>query len=274
MKPLLIVLLAVVAAATQASAQFAPPSGGELGSFVKCFYECKAGPDVQGVATFQEITTLMIANQSSTDRTAQAFFIDGNQACIAQAMLDLTPLDLDELNVCHTLGATGIAVPEAGLVELVIGDPRFPGQPPFQFEFAEGVYAWGKNVLGKFRVDNPEPFEGRVTGIGKYECRVVPFETDVERAIQTHCDAAVPQIQPILVEQTDDQIEPTCCDADLNGDGVVSAPDFQLLTACFGLPPTGACAAADINCDGVIDESDIAIFECQFGGPPDPACCP
>jgi hypothetical protein len=209
MKPLLIVLLAVMAAATQASAQFAPASGGELSSFVKCFYECKAGPDVDGVSTFQEITTLMIANQSSADRVAQAFFIDGNEGCIAQALLDLTPLDLDELNVCHTLqaafGPSGTAIPEAGLVELVIGDPALPGaQPPFQFEFAEGVYAWGKNVLGKFRVDNPEPFEGRVTGIGKYECRVVPFETGVELAIQTHCDAAVPQIQPILVEQTED----------------------------------------------------------------------
>ena len=209
MKPLLIVLLAVVAAATQASAQFAPPSGGELGSFVKCFYECKSGPDVQDVATFQEITTLMIANQSAADRVAQAFFIDGNQACIAQAFLDLSPLDLDELNVCHTLqaafGPSGTAIPEAGLVELVIGDPTLPGnEPPFELGFAEGVYAWGKNVLGKFRVDNPEPFQGRVTGIGKYECRVVPWETGVEQAIRNKCDAAVPRIEPILVEQTED----------------------------------------------------------------------
>jgi hypothetical protein len=195
MKPLPIVLLAVMAAATQASAQFAPPSGGELSSFVKCFYECKAGPDVQSEATFQEITTLMIANQSFEDRTAQAFFIDGEEGCIAQALMDLTPLDLDELNVCHTLEAAGVGVPEAGLVELVIGDPI--GDP------AEGVYAWGKNVLGKFRVSNPEPFQGRVTGLGKYECRIVPFETGVESAIQSHCVGA-PQIQPILVEQTDD----------------------------------------------------------------------
>jgi hypothetical protein len=208
MKPLLIVLLAVVAAATQASAQFAPPSGGELGAFIKCFYECKAGPDVQDVQTFQEITTLMIANQNVADRVAQAFFIDGNQACIAQALLLLSPLDLDELNVCHTLeaafGPAGTAVPEAGLVELVIGDPALPGQPPFEHELAEGVYAWGKNVLGKFRVDNPEPFQGRVTGIGKYECRVVPAETLVEEAIRTHCDAAVPIIEPVLVEKTED----------------------------------------------------------------------
>jgi hypothetical protein len=275
MKPLLIVLLAVVAAATQASAQFAPPSGGELGSFVKCFYECKPGPNVQEVATFQEITTLMVANQSFADRTAQAFFIDGQQACVAQTLLDLTPLDLDELNVCHTLQAAGIAVPEAGLVELVIGDPAVPGgQPPFQFEFAEGVYAWGKNVLGKFRVDNPEPFQGRVTGIGKYECRVVPPETGVELAIQTHCDAGVPQIQPILVERTDDQNGLACCNADLDGDGIVGIPDLTILLGCLGLPPTGGCAVADINCDGVIDPADEAILQCQFGGPPDPACCP
>jgi hypothetical protein len=205
MKALLIVLLAAVAAATQASAQ-TPPSGGELSPFVKCFYECKPGPDVQDVQTFQEITTLMIANQSAGDRVAQAFFMDGNEGCIARSLMDLTPLDLDELNVCHTLEAAGIVVPEAGLVELVIQNPAGqPGTPPFNYELADGVYAWGKNVLGKFRVDNPEPFQGRVTGIGKYECRVVPQATGVEDAIRNKCDAAaVPEIQPILVEQTDD----------------------------------------------------------------------
>jgi hypothetical protein len=209
MKALPIVLLAALAAATQASAQ-APPSGGELSPFVKCFYECKAGPDVQDVQTFQEITTLMIANQSAGDRLAQAFFMDGNEGCVAWASMDLSPLDLDELNVCHSLHAAGLPVPEAGLVELAIQNPAGQdGTAPFVYEFADGVYAWGKNVLGKFRVDNPEPFQGRVTGIGKYECRIVPIETGVEDAIRNTCDpAAVPEIIPILVEETEDEVIP------------------------------------------------------------------
>jgi hypothetical protein len=137
----------------------------------------------------------------------QAFFIDANEHCIAETLLDLSPLDLDALNVCHTLEAAGTAVPEAGLVELVIEDPTSgAGVAPFEYAgFAEGVYAWGKNVLGKFRVDNPEPFEGRVTGIGKYECRIVPQDTGIVGALVGACLAPPPTpIAPILVEQTDD----------------------------------------------------------------------
>ena len=71
MKSLVIGLVVLLGAATQANAQFAPPSGGEIGSFLKCFYECKPGPNVQGVGTYQEITTLMLTNQSPDPRTAE-----------------------------------------------------------------------------------------------------------------------------------------------------------------------------------------------------------
>jgi hypothetical protein len=210
---------ALIGAATQASAQFAPPSGGEMGAFLKCFYECKKGPDVQGTPTFQEITTLMIANEFPDDRVAQVFYVDGQEQCIAQSVLSLSPLDLDELNVCHTLEFGLGVVPEAGLVEIAVGDPTLPSQvPPFQFGPGFGIYAWGKNVLGKFRRDNPEPFEGRVTGIGKYECRMVPIEVRIDQAIATMCmDAAgnpVPEIPPVLVEQTDDPPTTGACEND------------------------------------------------------------
>jgi len=266
MKRFAILLAALMGAATQATAQFAPPSGGEQGSFLKCFYECKPGPNVQGVETYQEITTIMLTNQSPDPRVADVFYFDGRQQCIAHSSIELSPVDLDELSVCHTLKAAGLVPPLAGLLEIIVTDPLLGGP-------GDGVYAWGKNVLGKFRTDNPEPFEGRVTGIGKYECRVVPIEVRAEEAVTNACQANPPlDVVPILVEDTDDQI--CACDGDLDNDGVVSASDVGLLLSCFGQPPIGACAAADINCDGVIDAADEAILQCQFGGPPDPACCP
>ncbi len=263
MKSLVISLLVLFGAATQANAQFAPPSGGEVGSFLKCFYECKPGPDVGGVPTYQEITTIMLTNQSPDPRVADVFYFDGKEECIAHSSIDLSPVDLDEPSVCHTLEAGGLVPPLAGLVEILVTDP-LTGLP------ADGVYAWGKNVLGKVRTDNPEPFEGRVTGFGKYECRVVPIEVRPDEAVAAKCVAPL-EVIPVLVEETEDD---QCCDADLNGDGVVSAIDLAILLGCIGLPPTGPCAVADINCDGVIDAADEAILLCQLGGPPDPACCP
>jgi hypothetical protein len=165
--------------------------------------------------------------------------------------------------VAENLESGGLAPPPAGLIEILVSDPLIGP--------ADGVYAWGKNVLGKFRVDNPEPFEGRVTGIGKYECRVVPFEVRPEEAVANACAAPI-EVAAILVEETDDQA--CSCDGDLDGNGTVGLPDLTILLGCIGLPPTGACAGADLNCDGVIDAADQAVLQCQFGGPPDPACCP
>ena len=91
-----------------------------MGSFLKCFYECKKGPDVQGVATYQEITTIMLTNQSPDPRVADVFYFDGKEQCIAHSSIDLSPVDLDELSVCHTLESGGL-VPPAGGVDR---DPR------------------------------------------------------------------------------------------------------------------------------------------------------
>ncbi len=202
MKSLVIGLVVLLGAATQANAQFAPPSGGEIGSFLKCFYECKPGPNVQGVATFQEITTLMLTNQSPDPRVADVFYFDGQEQCVAHSRIELSSVDLDELNVCHSLGLAGVVPPLAGLVEIIVTDAIVGGP-------GDGVYAWGKNVLGKFRVDNPEPFAGRVTGIGKYECRVVPAEVRAEEAVNAKCidSQGIPtfvEVTPLLVEETKD----------------------------------------------------------------------
>jgi len=259
-------LLVVFGAATQANAQpLAPASGGETAAFLKCFFECKPGPSVQGVATFQEITTVMLTNQSPDPRFADVFYFTGKELCVAHSGIELSSVDLDELNVCHSLALAGVVPPPAGLVEIIVSDPSTGGP-------GDGVYAWGKNVLGKFRNDNPEPFEGRVIGVGKYECRLVPYEVQAAQAVSAKCQAPV-EVNPILVEETDD---PICnCNGDLDGSGSVNAFDVGIFGGCFGQLPVGPCAVADIDCDGVIGAADQAVLTCQFqGGLPDPACCP
>jgi hypothetical protein len=257
-------LLTVVAAATQAHAQaFPPASGGERASLLKCFFECKQGPDVQGVPTFQEITTLMITNQSPNLRVADVYYFGGNEQCVAHSSLELSSVDLDELNVCHSLVLGGVTPPPAGLTEILVSDPSTSGP-------GDGVYAWGKNVIGKFRHDNPEPFEGRVIGVGKYECRLVPYEVGGQQAVASKCQSPV-DVNPILVEETGE-----CgCNGDLDGDGYVTAVDVAILLGCIGQPPAGPCAVGDINCDGAIDAADQSVLACQFvTGLPNPACCP
>ncbi len=189
-----------------------------MGAFLKCFYECKPGPDVQGVATYQEITTLMLTNQSPDPRVADVFYFDGQEQCVGHSSIDLSSVDLDELSVCHSLEFAGVVPPLAGLVEIIVSD-AIDGTP------GDGVYAWGKNVLGKFRVDNPEPFEGRVTGIGKYECRVVPFEVRADQAVAAKCVPPLLEVIPVLVEETeDDPVTGDCEDAAQPACGGLACP--------------------------------------------------
>ena len=192
--------------ASQAAAQ-APPSGGEQSQVFACFYECKPGPTVQGTATWQEITTLMVLNMNSgvpdpaaDSRLLNVIFLDGNENILGSSRgpgigLDMSPEDLDEINVCRTLQVNGLPVPQAGIVEFYVagGDPG-------------GVYAWVKNLLGKFFVTVDEPFSGRVTGIAKTECRQVPLEvsTPMEIATKAIASGAPQDVQLILVEDTAD----------------------------------------------------------------------
>ncbi len=171
----------------------APPSGGESSFVLSCFYECKEGPVVRGIPTFQEITTLIITNESPFFPVgAVVGFLDANERVLAHSFLDLSEEDLDEINVCHTLFLSGIVPPPVGKIDIV----TVPVGP------LPGTYAWVKNLLGKFFSNNPEPFQGRVTGIAKTECRVVPEEVAPFSVVRDKVLNS-PEIPPILVERTD-----------------------------------------------------------------------
>jgi len=66
------------------------------------------------------------------------------------------------------------------------------------------------------------------------------------------------------------------CNADYDGDGIISAMDFAAFMNCYNVGPdiTPGCEWADLNCDGLINLADLTIFQCQFNaGWPDPTCC-
>ncbi len=78
------------------------------------------------------------------------------------------------------------------------------------------------------------PFEGRVPGIGKYECRVVPFEVRAEEAVANACQINPPlELAPILVEDTEDP------------DTTPSCEDGQDFPTCGGPCPTGGTCMRD-----------------------------
>ena len=56
------------------------------------------------------------------------------------------------------------------------------------------------------------------------------------------------------------------CDADLNGDGVVSAGDMQVLLACHGRPAIAECGPADMDSDAQVTATDLELFRRAFGG--------
>lgn len=175
----------------QAVAQQAPlpqGSGGEVSPIQVCFYECK--PVSGRTDAWQEVTTLMLTNQSPNLLVAQLTIMDGKQNPIARTNTLLSSLDLDEINICRTLRAAGIpAVLSAGLVEI-----EFISQGAYA---PLGGYAWIKNLVGKFFVTVDEPFQGMVTGIAKTECRVVPPEVSAGHP-------SAPEISPVLIENTQD----------------------------------------------------------------------
>ena len=178
------------------------PSG--CGPSLSCFYECKRGPKVNGTRTWREITTLMLVN-SSRMREVGLLIFDGNENLVAETSTRLSTADLDEINICATLRRAtraraetaesadgrggGRRVPEAGLIQVALNfnsRDRWENCDDGNTVAAEGpltgeaelmggpssfpVHGWVKNLLGKFFVNNDEPFDGRVTGIAKTEC--------------------------------------------------------------------------------------------------------
>ena len=169
-----------------------PESSGEVSPVFSCFYECKL--DKKG-GNWLEMTSLMLVNQSARlGLRADILFVNGNQQPIARTATDLSPLDLDEVNVCVTLDKAGLGVPPAGLIEVVLSVPG-------QNVPAGGAYGWVKNVIGKIPRDEPEPFHGKVSGVGKTSCRVVgPNVVRPEDILQR--SVGVPVVNPVLIEGT------------------------------------------------------------------------
>jgi hypothetical protein len=195
----------------EAIAQDFVQSLGELSSVFSCFYECKPGPLVNNVATWQEVTTLKLANQSSRSMFANILLLDGNERIRARASTFLSGEDLDELNVCRTLQQGQIVpLPEQGLIEVLLTVGALPPLPPGgsvpDVQPAFGAYGWMKNLLGKFFVTENEPFRGRVTGIAKGECRLAPPSvTDIPTILVKVITQQPPVVQPILIEGTADE---------------------------------------------------------------------
>jgi len=170
-----------------------PESSGEVSPIFSCFYECK--PNRFAPATiWREVTTLMLVNQSPNfPLRATMLILDGNENPLRQATTILSPQDLDEVNVCETLNAAGVAVPQAGVVEVLL-TPTIG--PP-----VGGAYGWVKNVVGAFVRGQAEPFNGFVSAVGKTECRLVGPNVSTPAALQARI-ALAPPTAPILVEGT------------------------------------------------------------------------
>lgn len=59
---------------------------------------------------------------------------------------------------------------------------------------------------------------------------------------------------------------------DANGDNVISAPDLESFTACYGAgpyTPDDACAVHDVDQDGDVDDDDFALFLTVYTGSQD-----
>ncbi len=174
--------------------------------FLQCFYECKLAPP-GAPSYYQEQTTLMIMNGDQptsapphpTTRVAYIAIMNANERILGFTRVGLTPRDLDELNVCHTITRnTGAAPPPAGVV-LVAIDSLVAGVPPRDVDVAV------KNPVGRMSLDDPEVFNGRIAGVGKTSC----FEVNANPARlidELVSDPSLPVWEPVLIEQTADTI--------------------------------------------------------------------
>lgn len=203
-RPLLLLSLSFVVIPTLCGRALAQEASlGEASSVFSCFYECKISRAAVAAPYWRETTTLMLAKQSNRLITAQIVFLNGNEKMIATTSILLSGEDLDELNVCRTLQANDVPVPQAGLIEVVQFD-SLTGLPTV------GAYGWVKNLLGRFLVNQDEPFAGAVTGIAKTECRLAPPKVITVDEILRKVEIQKPQpVKPILIEGTADRDGPT-----------------------------------------------------------------
>lgn len=198
-------LLGVAAGVIGASASASAEEHMLAPNTLACFYECKE----RNPRIWDEITTLMLANPSSggsdaftTDGASAGAIIsvfDGNGVLVARTETSLSESDLDEINVCRTLEAAAVRVPEAGLIRI---DPAAPAIFASDAVAAPQVVAWVKNLLGTFNKGDDEPFDGNVQGIAKAECQEVQG-APIRRDERTLFDEPIPAV---LVEDTEDDM--------------------------------------------------------------------
>ncbi len=197
--------LAIAATTAYAFSEETTPveSSGEASSVLSCPFECKDA--YRSTTRWQQVTTLMLVNQTDQNMQAVLYFLDGNENAIALAPgLQMSPLDLDEINVCATLWRGGFPVPPAGKVQVLI----FKEIETISVEPSAGIYSWVKNVLGVFHKSTTEPFEQRtVTGLAKSECRVVPPGVATLQGI-VDASGKPPFVDLILIEDTEDPVVP------------------------------------------------------------------
>jgi hypothetical protein len=178
-----------------------PPSAGELGAILACFFECKAGEE----GAWQEITTLLLANLEPRRQTVANLTLvvrDGVTGPAIGVIEDtLGALDLDEIHICRSLEAAGLSAPSAGRIDVLQRNVvTVPNARPLR------VYGWMKNVVGKQHHGVNEPFstQNRVSSIGKTECRIVPIVEHDEIEDRLEAVSSLPRVSPILVEDTRD----------------------------------------------------------------------
>ncbi|MBI4514541.1 MAG: hypothetical protein HY699_01835 [Deltaproteobacteria bacterium] len=167
-----------------------PESSGEVSEVFSCFYECKKDPRS---TDWLEITSLMLINQTAdVTLTAEVLVINGNETPVGKFRTRLSPLDLDEINICATLDLSlgQNAVPPAGVIEVSLAPTG-------------GAYGWVKNLLGRFRRSDYEPFgAGQLaTGVGKTECRLVGPNVTTARKLRA---ISAPVLQRVYIENTAD----------------------------------------------------------------------
>ena len=173
-----------------------------------------------------EDTLLMLVNENpEANLIATVGVLDGHQTPVALFLTHLSPLDLDEINICRTLELNGIVPPEAGVLEIVSFEAD--GVTP-----EGGVYAWVKDLVVKGAdewkrpavpaIPLPRKLAGdstvisvantrkltatifpKVLGIGKTECRSTPPEV-YENTQGVSVSAPLSDVSKVL-----DKIHPT-----------------------------------------------------------------
>ena len=96
------------------------PSSGELSPVLSCFYECKPGPTVRGIPTWQEVTNLAVLNADTGLKEYQYSFdprdpLDQFLVNVNADLTDLWTLNLDSISTAEGSGPARV-VPPAGAI--------------------------------------------------------------------------------------------------------------------------------------------------------------